>query len=150
MTNKTAPEPQVAARDRAERAWLTMITGVTTVAAVAGAVGLATGTVDLGDTVVSRLPWHSEPFAALALAVVVAVPMGAAAFLSGQDRPHQGTVSLAAGALLVGWIGVEAAVIRTFSWLQVVFVVVGLVVLVLGRRRRARHVKMIWPPAANS
>jgi hypothetical protein len=124
---------------RIERSWLAMTTGIVAVAAFAGAVGLATGSLDPGPVVTARLPWHSGALAGLALAVVVALPMTVAALLAARDRPGHGRAAVIAGALLAGWIVVEIAVIREFSWLQAVFALAAVVVMVVGRHRVARR-----------
>lgn len=113
------------------RTWLALLTGLTAVSATAGAIGLATGASDPGDVVTARLPWHSVLFAGLALLAVVAVPMAVASFLTARDRDIHPVAAAVAGALLVGWIAVEIAVIREFNWLQVVFALVGIAVLAL-------------------
>ncbi|HEX5116904.1 MAG TPA: hypothetical protein VFW65_17065 [Pseudonocardiaceae bacterium] len=148
MNNTSAP----AVRYRVRRSWAAMITGITAVSAVAGGVGLATGTVDMGATITARLPWHSTVLAGMALLVVVAVPMAWACFLAAWNRPGQDVAVITAGALLVGWIAVEVAVIREFSWLQAVFAVIGLVVLLTGllMRRPAEHRPVSRPRARRS
>ena len=100
--------------------------------AIAGGFGLITGSIDFGATVNSRLPYDSPVLAGLALFLVVAVPMSFAAVAvaagwSGADRALQ-----LAGLLLVGWIGVEVVVIRTYSWLQPACALWGLLVAGLG------------------
>lgn len=126
-------EPQWTPRaGRMERAWLGLITGITAIAAAAGGIGLLTRTVDLGDTVTSRLPFGSIALAGAALLLVVALPMTVVSYLTAHGRREYAAAAMGAGALLVCWIAGEVAVIRVFSWLQVVFVVVGFVVLVMG------------------
>ena len=51
-----------------------------------------------------------------------------------------------AGVLLIGWIAVELAFIREFAFLQVVYVVVGMVYVALGRAVSPR-VDVGSPPA---
>lgn len=111
-----------------------MLAGLTAVLAGAGAVGLGTGSIDFGAPVMSRLPWHNVVLAAVALGVVVAVPMTVVAILAGRARRGYGPVAVLAGAMLVGWIILEIVIIREFSWLQPVFAAIGLLVVVLGRR----------------
>jgi len=123
MAIRTAPSRA----DLVARCWLAPLAGLTAVSAMAGAVGLATGAVDLGADAADRLPRRSLPFAAVALAVVVGLPMAVAAFLAGRGHPGRGIAAVLAGVLLVGWILVEVAIIRELSWLQVLFAAVGLV-----------------------
>lgn len=121
------------------RSWLAMVTGVTAVSVATGAVGLAAGETDLGVVVDSRLPWHSIVFAGIALAVVVAVPMALACYLAIRDRAGYQNSAAVAGLLLLGWIGVEIAVIQEFSWLQLVFAAVGFVVFFMAAPRHSHH-----------
>jgi hypothetical protein len=105
--------------------------------AYAGAVGLMTGTIDMGHELNHRLPLHSPVLGGAALAVIVGLPTTAVALLAWR-RTVLGArrAAIVAGVLLVGWIGVELAFIREFSFLQPLFVLVGLVFVALGRRRR--------------
>jgi hypothetical protein len=50
-----------------------------------------------------------------------------------------GVIAMIAGSLLVGWIVVQLAVIRTFSWLQPVMAAAGVVVLLSGLRVAGRR-----------
>ena len=106
---------------------------VMAVLAWAGAVGLAVGGIDLGADVEDRLPGHSPVLAAVALGVVVAVPMTWAGLRgTGPGREPGDRVALAA-VLLVGWICVQLVLIRTFHPLQVVCIAYGLALLVWTR-----------------
>lgn len=109
------------------------------VAAAAGAIGLAGRGIDFGEPISSRLPFHSYPFAGAALLATVAVPLAGAAVAAW--RRHRCTTEWAvgAGAMLVSWIAVEAAVIRTYSWMQPVCAAWGLGVIELGLRVRRRY-----------
>ena len=124
------------APERAARTWLIMISGWTAVLATGGAVGLATGTM-LDPVSTARLPWHSAGTAATALLVVVAAPMAIVAVLAQRRHPAYRTAAVVAGCLLIAWIAVEIAFIRELSWLQAVFAVVGIVVLLLGLDRHS-------------
>lgn len=117
---------------------LAMFAGFIAVNAYAGMVGLITGGIDFGQDVNARLPFGSTVFAGIALALVVGVPMTVAAHLAGTDRPHFPGAAVLAGVLLVGWIAVEVAFIRSFSWLQPVCLVAGLVVAMAGVRELRR------------
>jgi hypothetical protein len=112
--------------------WLASLTGLLATTAFAGAVALGTGTMDLGGPVTERLPFQSTVFGGVALALVVGVPMAAAAVRAAMGRPHAAELAMLAGVLLVGWIGVQLMVIRTFSWLQPAMVAAGLAVFAAG------------------
>jgi hypothetical protein len=125
----------VSSTGRVTRSLLALLTGLTAVSAVAGGVGLASGAVDMGATITQRFPWHSALLAGLALLVVVGAPMALTSMLAFRNQHGQQTAAVVAGALLIGWIVVEIAVVREFNWLQVVFGVDGLVVFLAGLRR---------------
>ena len=111
---------------------IALVCGVMATAAVAGAVGLISGSLDLGATVTARLPADSPELAGVALAVVVALPMTAAAVAGARRLPASDDLAVLAGSALIGWIVVEAAVIRTFSWLQPACLLYGAVVAAIG------------------
>ena len=118
---------------------LALICGLMAVTAGAGAVGLIGGGLDHGATVTGRLPADSSQLAGVALAVVVGLPMTAAAVAGVRRSPAAADLTVLAGTALVGWITVQVAVIRTFSWLQPACLLYGSVVAVLGvLARRAR------------
>ncbi|WP_151084085.1 hypothetical protein [Nocardioides cynanchi] len=104
------------------------------VAAAGGAWGLASGAIGIGPRLEARLPWHSPTLGGIALLLLVAVPNAVLAGLAwGGDR-RTGPVSVATGALLVGWIVVELAFLRELSFFHPLYVSVGLLLVWLGRR----------------
>jgi hypothetical protein len=109
--------------------------GLTAVAGLAGAIGLVTGSIDLGAVINRRLPFGSPVFGGLALIVVVVLPMATGVVLSWRGSDGANLVAIADGALLMGWIVVELAVIRSFSILQPIFGVVGAAIAFGGYRR---------------
>lgn len=114
------------------------LAAVMAVGAAAGTIGLWSGSVDFGEEITARLPWGSPLLAGAALLLVVAVPMAVAAVTSWRGDPRAPQRLLVAGLLLVGWIVVEVAFIRSFSWLQPVCAAWGALVAVLGLRDRGR------------
>jgi hypothetical protein len=106
--------------------------GVMCVAGLAGVVGLAGGSLDLGPAITARIPAGSPVLGAVALGLVVALPMGAAAVAGWRRSRWTATLAAVAGTALIAWIAVEIAFIRTFSWLQPVCAVYGAGVLVLA------------------
>ena len=131
-----------------------LVCGLMCLAAVGGVVGLSGGGIDFGPEITSRIPAASPVLAAVALAVAVALPMGAAAVAGWRRSLWTADLAVLAGAALIGWVVVEVAVIRTFSWLQPACAVYGAVVLVLGAllrrsaaaRRTARPRRLNRPP----
>lgn len=119
--------------------------GAVAVGAAAGAAGLATASLDLGATIVRRLPFQSTVVAAVALLAIVALPMAWGAVESWLGRRRANVLAVVAGALLVGWIVVELAVIRAFSWLQPMFLFAGAAIAFAGYR--GWHLR--WGPTDN-
>jgi hypothetical protein len=77
-------------------------------------------------------PFQSYFWPSLILLVVIGGGMLKAALLMAL-RPRLGArVSVGAGVLLAGWIGVQVAIIGFMSWLQPTFVAVALAVIVLS------------------
>ncbi|WP_436498301.1 hypothetical protein [Actinokineospora sp. HUAS TT18] len=108
------------------------VAGLVAVWAYAGGIGVIGGGVDFGPEINDRLPWGSTTLAGLALIAVVALPMTAAAFAIWRRLPSARRVALVAGVLLIGWIVVQLAFIRTFSWLQPACVLLGAFVAAWG------------------
>jgi hypothetical protein len=102
------------------------------VAAIGGGLGLLTGRLDLGNTVIMRLPLQSPAVGGTALLVWVGVPMAVAAALVITRSRNTDVALISAGGLLLEWIAIEIAVIRTFSWLQVVCCGWALILIILG------------------
>lgn len=129
---RTSLEPDGTVRTRPSPRALAGVCGPMSVAAAAGAVGLATGALDLGAEVTARLPGASPLLAGAALGLVVALPMGATTVAGWRRSARTADLGVLAGTALIGWIAVEIAVIRTFSWLQPICASYGALVLGLA------------------
>ena len=106
--------------------------------AVAGAVGLATGTLDLTDPVAARLPLGSPVLGGAALAAHVGAPYALLAARSFRGAPSTPATAVVCGGVLLGWIAVEYGFIREFSPLQPAFAVVGAAFVAAGLRLSRR------------
>ena len=104
------------------------------VSAYGGAAALIAGWLRPSTSMTQNLPFGSPVFAGIALACVVAAPATAVAVLAWRHHPRDRDAATLAGVLLVGWIVVEAAVIRQFSALQVVYGLAGAGLIASGRR----------------
>lgn len=82
-----------------------------------------------------RTPFPSDVVPSLILLVVVGGAHSLAAIHVGRRRAHARIVSLAAGAILLGWISVQVALIGYVSWLQPAVALAALVNLALGAGR---------------
>ncbi len=107
---------------------------VIALSAYGGAVGLLTGGLRLDDIATARLPFASPALGGFALAVIVAVPTTWLAWLAWRRDPRTDAVAFLSGALLVGWILVELAIIREFSFFHPTYLAVGVILMWLGRR----------------
>ncbi|MTD53146.1 hypothetical protein [Amycolatopsis pithecellobii] len=116
------------------RPWLAAFTGLIAIFAVAGAVGLMTGTLGLEEEVVARFPFGSAVFGGLALVLVVGVPMGLVCYFGSRPDRRTSGAAIVAGCLLIAWVAVEIGFVQTYSWLQVVFAFAGVLVAHAGLR----------------
>jgi hypothetical protein len=107
--------------------------GLMSATAVAGVVGLVGRGIDLGPTITGRMPLRSQALGGVALAGIVALPMGTAAVAGWRRSPRTGDLAVLAGTALAGWIVAQVAIIRTFSWMQPVCFAYGVAVAGAGR-----------------
>lgn len=114
------------------RTALSLVSGSVAIWAAAGALGLATGALELGTEVEARLPWQSPALAAVGLALVVAVPMTVVAVLAAQDDRRCAHAAVAAGFALVAWILAQIVLLRELSWLQPVCILAAIGIAALG------------------
>ena len=122
------------ARGTLHRAWLIILAGFVAISAYGGAAALIAGWLRPTTPMAENLPFHSPVFAGIALACVVAAPATVVAVLAWRHHPRDRDAATLAGVLLVGWIVVEAAVIRQFSPLQVVYGLAGAGLIASGSR----------------
>ena len=80
--------------------------------AYGGAIGLATGNLDLGHELDQRLPLRSPVLGGIALALVVGVPATVVGVFAKRGDRRADVASVVAGSLLIAWILVELAFIR--------------------------------------
>jgi uncharacterized membrane protein len=132
--------PRVGHRPTAtpRRTALAAVAALNAAAALGGAVSLVVGVIDLGPTISYRLPLHSPVLGGLALFVTVACPGALLAALAWRGDRRADAAAVVAGALLVGWIAVQLAFIRSFSWFQPAYAAVGLGLVAAGRHRAPR------------
>jgi hypothetical protein len=109
------------------------------VAALGGAWGLATGAIGIGPQLEVRLPWQSPTLGGLALLLAVAAPNALLAWFAWRGDRRTGVAAVAIGTLLVAWILVELAFLRELSFFHPLYVAVGLVLVLLGRRAGSRQ-----------
>ncbi|CAH0149469.1 hypothetical protein HQO38_03205 [Rhodococcus fascians] len=114
--------------------WLGAVCAGISINAFGGAIGLASGAIDLSTEAHARLPLSNTALAGLALVLVVGVPMGLAAASALAGGGKTGPIAHTAGVLLAAWIVVQPLVIGETSWLQGMFGVLGVLVALRGWR----------------
>jgi hypothetical protein len=135
VTTTTPASPPVAP-PLWRRRGLAVFAAINAAAAWAGAVGLATGAIGLGDRLEDRLPFASPVLGGLALATVVAVPLSVLAWQAWTGDRRAGGTSLVAGTLLVGWIVLQLAFLQELSFFHPAYVAIGIVFISAGLRSR--------------
>lgn len=134
MAISTTSPPRTA-RSRTERALLTLEI-LLAVGAYGGAIGLASGGLDLGEAT-ARLPLQSLVLAGLALGLVNGVLPTVVVVGALRRRPWAPLGHLVVGVALTGWIVVQVAILGPpVHWLQALYLVWGLVVVALALRHR--------------
>lgn len=123
-----------------------VIAALNAVAALAGALGLMTGTLDLTSRIEDRLPWGSPALGGLALAVTVAAPNAWLALLAWRGDPDTGRWAVGVGAALVGWIVVQLAFIRELSFFHPLYLAIGIALVALGWRADATRRRSVPEP----
>ncbi len=107
--------------------------------AFGGAVGLVSGWLSLGVRLNERLPFASPVMGGLALVVVIAVPFTVLARRAWLGDGSTGAGAILAGATAIGWIAVQLAVLREFSFFQPMYAAIGVAFVVAGVRIRSRR-----------
>lgn len=117
---------------KASRIILIVLELVVALNAVGGGIYGLAGAAGVPVALLRGSPFQSYFWPSLILLVVIGGSMLTAALLMAL-RPRLGAlVSVGAGVLLAGWIGVQVAVIGFMSWLQPTLGVVALAVIVLS------------------
>ena len=103
------------------------------ISAFGGTLGLASGSLTLGEKVAARLPFHSPVFGGIALAMIVGVPYTVLSLWAWRGDQRSARTAVLAGVALLGWLVVELAFIREFSYFHVIYGVIGLAFAISGR-----------------
>lgn len=122
-----------------------LITGAIALSGYAGVVGLLGGGISFDDTIDARLPFGSLFVAGLALLAIVAVPMTVASVAAGRGMRYSADIVFGAGLVLVGWIAVELAFIKAYSWFHPTYLVAAIVVLGLSWLMNRTGSQTAWP-----
>ena len=110
--------------------------GLVAFGAFGGGVSLMVGWIDIGDSLSERLPFSSPVFGGLALMLIVGLPFSMVCRRAWVGDRRAGVTAFVAGVLLVGWIIVQLAFIRSVSFLHPMFLVIGVCFTMIGFRSR--------------
>ena len=131
------------------RAGVAAFAAIIAFSAYAGAIGLISGGLSLGEFT-ARLPFGSPVLGGIALALIVAVPSTWLAWLAWQADPRTDAMALIVGILIIGWIVVELAFIREVSFFHPVYLVVGAALIWIGRHGAGDLRVLLHHPAAHA
>jgi hypothetical protein len=109
-----------------------VLAGVIALSAYAGAVGLVGGGISFGETINARLPYGSLFLGGIALLFFVALPMTVAAVAALRNVRNASDIVMGAGLLLVAWIAIELAFIKSYSWFHPTYLGLGILVVLCG------------------
>jgi hypothetical protein len=114
--------------------WLEILLAV---GAYAGALGLITEGIDIGEAA-AKLPFGSMVFAGIALLVVNGLLPTAVVIGEWLHHPWAGVGHVAVGVALTSWIVVQVGVLGwPPHWLQILYFGWGCTILILALRQRA-------------
>lgn len=133
----TAPMPH-----RGALAALTLFVGLTALAGGVELIAWPRGNPAMGldVTALRYSPFTDFVLPGLILFVCVGLSNTAAAILALRRHPRTAPLALFAGAMITGWIVIEALLLRTAHPLQALYLALGLATLTLARRlHRAPH-----------
>ena len=134
MTQAVSSSGTLQVANGSRRSGLTAFAAVIALSAWGGALGLSIGFLSLPARLNDRLPFASPVLGGLALTLVVALPATWLASLAWHGDRRTDGWAVVTGGLLVGWILVELAFIRDFSFFHPTYLVIGLVLIWIGRR----------------
>lgn len=125
--------PERTARDTHRLRLATVaLTGFSALNAVAGGIGLLANGLGVPREQLDGTPFASFTTPAMLLAVVVGGSMLTAAVSAWQRVTWAGSVAMVAGAVMLGWIAIEAVMIEDGRVLQIVVAVLSVVTIAFG------------------
>lgn len=120
-------------RERDIRIALIVVDLFLAVSAIVGAIGLVVGFMNIPPGVLHGTPFADFTVPALLLGIVVGgSALAAAATAVFGPRRYETLASAGAGCIMAGWMIIEVALIGLGSWLQPLYLAVGLVMIGLA------------------
>ena len=118
------------------RTLLAALLGIVALNAFGGSVYGLSGAESVPESWLEGSPFHTYFVPSLVLLVAVGGSMAVAAVLVVRGAATGRTAAMAAAAILLGWIGVQVAIIGWVSWLQPTMAVAAVAILVLASMLR--------------
>lgn len=106
--------------------------------ALLSGVAIIRGDIPIPRRLIDRTPFPSAAIPGAVLSTVVGGSALAAAATLLSGRPEAPDVVALSGLMLSGWIAVQVAMIREFSWLQPAYFALGMALLATGLNERER------------
>jgi len=100
--------------------------------ALGGGTGLVTGTLPVPTMLLRHTPFDSFVIPGLFLGIIIGGSALAGAIALRAQARRSRLISGAAGVIMVGWIAGETILVRGFSWLQGLYLLTGVLVVVLS------------------
>jgi hypothetical protein len=138
-TEPSAPEEAIALKKKKEFTKFRkdkILKGVllfNALSAIGGGIGLITGTLPVPTILLRHTPFDSFVIPGLFLGIIIGGSSLAAAIALRAQATRSRAISSAAGVIMVGWIAAETILVRGFSWLQGLYLLTGIAVVVLSR-----------------
>ncbi len=114
------------------RILLGVLLGIVALNAIAGGYYALSGAADVPVAWLDGSPFSTYTMPGIVLLVVVGGSAAVGAVAVFAQKPFARRSALAAGVVLLGWIGVQVSIIGYVSWLQPTMAVVALVIVALG------------------
>ena len=102
------------------------------ISAIGGGIGLITGTLPVPTMLLRHTSFDSFVIPGLFLGIIIGGSALAGAIALRAQARRSRLISAAAGVIMVGWIAGETILVGGFSWLQGLYLLTGLLVLVLS------------------
>lgn len=111
---------------------LLVLTGLSAISAIGGGIGLLVNGLGMPRAELDGTPFDSFVVPGALLAIVVGGSLATATVSLLRRVPWQGRVALVSGAVMLGWIAVEAFMVHDGRALQAAVAIMSLLIMLLG------------------
>jgi FtsH-binding integral membrane protein len=96
------------------------------------------GAMNLPLNLLEGTPFKNYIVPGLLLAVIVGGVNFLAAFLNMQRDPNRYNWAMAGGFMICGWIIIQMILVNSFSWLQIFYLVIGLLIILIAYQLKGK------------